>query len=436
MWRYCKGTCVLIFLLFIIQCTGQRSSQFNDTDDQGKSSESELKDTTDQHTPPGSEGKTNRSQTSKGVATFQNAQQLETYLLSNYSKWLRPIRNQSEKMMVIVKFGLEGIVDVDEVGQLITYNVVFVVKWRDELLRWNPDEFGGISLVNIPVEKRWLPQLKVIDSVKGRNLFLDESHPYSVDENGIVVWTPAAVFTNLCLLDMTKFPFDEQVCEIRISPTDFLQNHLQLFIEDKFDTTKIQENGEWMIVDMMGVNNTNNHESVPSLILIKVVLCRRPAFILLNVFLPVIILSFVNVAVFAVPGDSGEKLSYVLIVLLALSLLLSDISSKLPTTSIRIPYITIYVSSEVLLSTLSVLMTVLIKHLRNSKQPVPVWLRGCVRFMESGCYNNKIDVFDKDGVIKWKDVSEAMDKIFLYFSLFLAGTMCTILMVLITLPNA
>ncbi|XP_050409466.2 acetylcholine receptor subunit alpha-like, partial [Patella vulgata] len=126
-----------------------------------------------------------------------------------------------------------------------------MVEWTDELLKWNPDNFGGINIINIPKEKRWLPHIMIINSVHERDLFSKQSSPFQVTQNG------------------------------------------------------------------------------------------SPTFILLNVYLPVIILSFLNAAVFAVPVDSGEKLSYVLTVLLSLAVFMSTVSGMLPTTSNRTPYITI-----------------------------------------------------------------------------------------------
>ncbi|XP_050409464.2 acetylcholine receptor subunit alpha-like [Patella vulgata] len=142
-------------------------------------------------------------------------------------------------MTVSVKFSLDGVLKVDDVEQTITTNAVFKVQWMDELLKWNPDNFGGIGIK----------------------------------------------------------------------------------------------------------------------VTVRLTLTRRPTFILLNVYLPIIILSFLNAAVFAVPVDSGEKLSYVLTVLLSLAVFMSTVSGMLPTTSNHTPYITIYLSCLIVISTLSVLMT-------------------------------------------------------------------------------
>ena len=32
-------------------------------------------------------------------------------------------------------------------------------NWSDILLKWNPEDFGGVSEVRIPVDKIWTPDI-------------------------------------------------------------------------------------------------------------------------------------------------------------------------------------------------------------------------------------------------------------------------------------
>ncbi len=41
----------------------------------------------------------------------------------------------------------------------MTTNVWLDQEWHDELLTWNPDDFGGITRVRIPCDKIWLPDI-------------------------------------------------------------------------------------------------------------------------------------------------------------------------------------------------------------------------------------------------------------------------------------
>ncbi len=47
----------------------------------------------------------------------------------------------------------------DEKNQVMTTNVWLDQEWHDELLTWDPSEFGGITRVRIPCDKIWLPDI-------------------------------------------------------------------------------------------------------------------------------------------------------------------------------------------------------------------------------------------------------------------------------------
>ena len=47
----------------------------------------------------------------------------------------------------------------DEKNQVLTTNVWFDHEWYDELLKWDPNDFGGIVSLQIPCDKIWLPDI-------------------------------------------------------------------------------------------------------------------------------------------------------------------------------------------------------------------------------------------------------------------------------------
>ena len=47
----------------------------------------------------------------------------------------------------------------DEKNQVMTTNVWLDQEWDDELLTWNPADFGGITRIRIPCDLIWLPDI-------------------------------------------------------------------------------------------------------------------------------------------------------------------------------------------------------------------------------------------------------------------------------------
>lgn len=72
-------------------------------------------------------------------------------LFKNYNKETKPSRS------VEIKFALNlnQIVTLIEREQILVINVYLDHEWIDERLKWNPTEFGNITLLRIKSEKLW-----------------------------------------------------------------------------------------------------------------------------------------------------------------------------------------------------------------------------------------------------------------------------------------
>ncbi len=54
----------------------------------------------------------------------------------------------------------------------MTTNVWLDQEWHDELLTWNPDDFGGITRVRIPCDKIWLPDIVLYNRLDRTSRFV------------------------------------------------------------------------------------------------------------------------------------------------------------------------------------------------------------------------------------------------------------------------
>ena len=137
------------------------------------------------------------------------------------------------------------------------------------------------------------------------------------------------------------------------------------------------------------------------------------------------LLSVLNVFVFVLPVESGEKASFVVTVFLSLVVFLTVVSSKLPENSDKISLLNIYVFTSTVMSTLiAVLTTILIRvHNRNTSIPVSNWLQQFVMLVCSSSNSTcsygtevKIDTIseqhddDQETTVSYS-VDEVIDKI-------------------------
>ena len=110
---------------------------------------------------------------------------------------------------------------------------------------------------------------------------------------------------------------------------------------------------------------------------------RNSGYYLLNLILPICVVGIMNLFVFLLPPESGERVGYSITVLLSSVVFLTITSSSLPGTSEpRIPTIFLLLTGYVVMSVLIVISVIigLRFYLRNQELLVPAFWRSLILF--------------------------------------------------------
>ncbi|XP_076148424.1 neuronal acetylcholine receptor subunit non-alpha-2-like [Alosa pseudoharengus] len=316
---------------------------------------------------------------------FVSLAEMEDSLLRNlfqgYQRWVRPTQHANDT--ITVRFGLKisQLVDVDEKNQLMTTNVWLWQEWIDYKLRWNPEDYGGITSIRVPSESIWLPDIVLYENADGRfegSLMTKAIVKY----NGTITWTPPASYKSACTMDVTFFPFDRQNCTMKFGSWTYDGSMVDLVLtDDQVDRKDFFDNGEWEILSATGARG-NRRDDVLSypFITYSFILKRLPLFYTLFLIIPCLGLSFLTVLVFYLPSDEGEKLSLSTSVLVSLTVFLLVIEEIIPSSSKVIPLIGEYLLFIMIFVTLSIIVTVFVinVHHRSSAtyHPMSPWVRG------------------------------------------------------------
>ncbi|KHJ89817.1 hypothetical protein OESDEN_10349 [Oesophagostomum dentatum] len=146
-----------------------------------------------------------------------------------------------------MKVFLQQILNVDEQDQVIEVNAWLKYIWYDYRLRWRPISYDNISSVRFSGEEqqiwqpdillynrrdklqpiRYVSHLKILSvssllspkhqgfrrSIFSANERFDSTYKSNlvVYSSGLVNWIPPGIFKITCKMDITMFPFDEQV---------------------------------------------------------------------------------------------------------------------------------------------------------------------------------------------------------------------------------
>uniref|UniRef100_A0A8C4NLA3 Cholinergic receptor, nicotinic, alpha 5 n=1 Tax=Eptatretus burgeri TaxID=7764 RepID=A0A8C4NLA3_EPTBU len=301
-------------------------------------------------------------------------------LLMEYRKWVRPVHWLDEA--VKVKFGLaiSQLVEVDGKNQLMTTSVWLKQEWTDVNLKWNPDNYGGITSIRIPASSLWLPDIVLYENADGR-FEASTVTKAVVRYDGRVKWTPPAIYKSSCTIDVTFFPFDQQNCSMKFGSWTYDGSLVDIIIMDSnVDRKEFFDTGEWEIMNATGQRGIRVDDGLwYPYIMYSFVIRRLPLFYILFLIIPCLGLSFLTVLVFYLPSDEGEKFSLCTSVLVSLTVFLLVIEEIIPSSSKVIPLIGEYLLFIMIFVTLSIVITVFVinVHHRSSSthHPMAPWVR-------------------------------------------------------------
>uniref|UniRef100_A0A1I8I1A9 CCHC-type domain-containing protein n=1 Tax=Macrostomum lignano TaxID=282301 RepID=A0A1I8I1A9_9PLAT len=183
-----------------------------------------------------------------------------------------------------------------------------------------------------------------------------------VDSSGTVFWPPPAKLRSTCKIDITYFPFDDQVCTMKFGSWTY---------DDGSYKNRSLGGSEFQTVYPI------SPVPYPD-IKFHIVIQRRTLYYLFNIIFPCLWLTVLSLLGFWLPPDSGEKITLGITVLLAFSVFMLLIAENMPATSEFVPLIGIYLTVTMSTTSLSIVLTVFVLHLHHvgpNDRPVPRQLR-------------------------------------------------------------
>uniref|UniRef100_A0A914Y959 Uncharacterized protein n=1 Tax=Panagrolaimus superbus TaxID=310955 RepID=A0A914Y959_9BILA len=335
--------------------------------------------------------------TSNVVTGNQEGNRLFEDLMNNYRKLVRPVEKSEDALRIQVKFKLLQIIDVQTKHQVLKTNGWLIQKWNDYRLKWNPKSYGNITMIHIPGELLFLPDICLYNNAHGSPTvhIITKADVYF---NGDIIWEPPAVFESVCRIQIDWFPYDIQNCDLKFGSwtyggyeidmvhldSDLIEeinenNNTKWKVKDGIDISEYQEAVEW---DLLGVVATRHKKRYPCCdypvidITYTINIRRKKLFYTVNLMIPCMGIAALTSFVFYLPCESHQKVTLGISILVALSffqLLLIEIT---PPTSLAAPLIGQYLLFEMIMVTLSIILTVIIQNVHwRDEQPMPKIVR-------------------------------------------------------------
>ncbi|VDM65415.1 unnamed protein product [Strongylus vulgaris] len=229
----------------------------------------------------------------------------------------------------------------------MTCSVWLKQVWMDRRLAWDPKNYGGVSVLYIPYEMIWVPDIVLYNNADSYyNITI--STKATLHHSGQVTWEPPAIFKSLCQIDVRWFPFDEQQCYLKFGSWTYSEDLINLELlndnvryeeevneqgivdnitiaDDGIDLSDYYPSVEWDIMSRIGIRRSKNYPSCcndnPYVdVTYYLNLRRKPLFYTVNLVFPCVGISCLTIAVFYLPSYSGEKVSMCISIVVALTM--------------------------------------------------------------------------------------------------------------------
>ena len=163
-----------------------------------------------------------------------------------------------------------------------------------------------------------------------------------------MIYNFPTVLESECSVDVTKFPFDDQICPLQFGSWIYNGYEMDMQLKrESADLSSLQENVEWIIQKVPAKKDEQYYaccaEPYPSLTYFMH-LKRKPRYYETNIILPSVIITLLATLGYILPVDSGEKVSLEVTVVLSLTVFQLLVADGLPPSAEASPWISKYIS--------------------------------------------------------------------------------------------
>ncbi|XP_061196837.1 neuronal acetylcholine receptor subunit alpha-3-like [Saccostrea echinata] len=352
-----------------------------------------------------------------GLSSSSNTEKrLLTDLFNGYDTQLKPVKNYTDDIIVGVQMFPFLIREVDERLQTFSTSLWIGYNWKDENLMWNSSNYDGITGLRVNIDKIWIPGICIINELTDKKcLNFDEKGMAFLIYNGFVYYLKPFESTIQCKLDVTAYPFDEQICTYIFYPYSNIAHDFGYSANmTGFDLTFFEKNEEWEVLSTSKSFPLDDRMpgSVVRTARLNVILKRRPSYVIINIFIPIFILSVLNLLSFLLPIESGEKMGMVLAIFLTFAVFVTLISDSMPKSSVNLSMFGNYVAGQLIISGLTIILETIVIKIYFKEYTPAAESRDDHSFHKYFHNNQGSDSYDAD---RWKRFAVKLERYFCAF---------------------
>ncbi|CAN7941865.1 unnamed protein product, partial [Ixodes hexagonus] len=239
-------------------------------------------------------------------------------------------------------------------------------NWYDLALEWDPDDYGGLESISVFPSEVWFPDIDIVNT--SPDDYTSQPVTAYLGHDG-EFWLCHPVTVRVpCTMDLTDYPFDSQVCQLRFASLTYGDEEVKLSGEAIVGVKPIKASSEWEVSFSDVSHGTLLNKTTVD---ISVGVRRRGPCHRYTVTLPWIasvVLMFVG---FWMPANSNRRLTLASINLLLIMLMLQRMAALLK-TSAAVPKIAFFLGNAMIIQAVVAVLGVLVLNMESSTMPSKV----------------------------------------------------------------
>ncbi|XP_044125225.1 5-hydroxytryptamine receptor 3A-like [Bufo gargarizans] len=296
---------------------------------------------------------------------------------------IRPVKIWNTTTTVTIGMKLYAVIKLDTMLQSLTTLIWFSMTWENEFLNWNISEYCNIRKLFLSNFTIWQPDLYIYERTDS-----DDKSPvvpfYSLNHTGSTNIAKPMRIISACKLDVFKFPFDTQKCNLTFGSYIHPDNAIVMFSSD--DSNKVlsdsqyifASNGEWELLDITVKNDSRNVLGTNySSVYYKITVKRTPTSYILTLIVPACFMVILDIISMLIPMDREGRLGFKIAIVLGFSVLLLILNNLLPSSD-KAPLLGIFCCLCMAGMVISIIGAIAISHmlmLSESQPTVPSWMK-------------------------------------------------------------
>ncbi|XP_012266421.2 acetylcholine receptor subunit alpha-like 2 isoform X1 [Athalia rosae] len=300
---------------------------------------------------------------------------LKRDLLLNYDKFARPAQHHNTTT-VTIDLTIRHVA-IEELKSMMTVHAWVKMFWIDEKLKWDPANYGGLAQLHLGDHEVWQPDIVLYNSAAGSTVDHYGNTHCIATQDGSILWVPPSQFMVFCDMDLRFWPFDTQVCSLRLGSWTFNGEQIDLQFPETEDRPDLMlHNSEWILKDVTRERNVAYYPCCPEAyidVTYNLTLKRESPNYVAVVVPPATAIVLLTLITFWLPVNCEEKVTVAACTSVLITLFLIYFNQKVPSVAYNTPLIVHFYSYSLYLVSISLIISVTVINMSksNNRRPLP-----------------------------------------------------------------